>query len=187
MHKVRAANSTLFDNQLRTFSYALITLVFLKILGHKFYFFLIGLIMILLYIKTEKMLKGVVNQMMKTSSYFFKSPSFLLPWSYLMMSITIIGMLLLRSSILNEFGTEGIYFKLFILSLSIFSFTSAAKCFLICHNIISINVIRRGFFGVYQRLFILIRAILCTTEWIWFLYGQASHPTLMKLLIYERP
>lgn len=123
-----------------------------------------------LYVKYEYALSDVMAQMAVSSSYFNRTPWRLVPGGLIMLSAAVFGVYVCPH-LMPTTGFISYYLFSLFESLVIFMFSTAIKTLLLGTGLINFKVTRRGFFGVFQRLFLFLRNIAITPIWIKFFCG----------------
>ena len=132
--------------------------------------------------KVEKKLTVVMYQMATYSSSYFETPHFLIPWGVgaLVGSVTCTTLALLP--IVNTLDFISTYLYTALISLAIFLLSTGLKCIFLGSKIVTFKYTRRGFFGVFQRIFIFIREILVTFRWICYFSNYWPIPSLVTII-----
>ncbi|OHT04953.1 hypothetical protein TRFO_27457 [Tritrichomonas foetus] len=124
------------------------------------------------YLFIENQLKDVMVKMAVSSSYFRKVPYFLIPYSILLIAAIVLGFFILDSpKIVPDNNLFSTYMISLLESFIVFMIGSTLKCILLGTGLFSFKVTRRGFFGVFQRVFIIIRNIVVLPAWLGYFCG----------------
>ncbi|OHT09927.1 hypothetical protein TRFO_21011 [Tritrichomonas foetus] len=119
----------------------------------------------------EVMLSDVMKKMAVSSSYFNRKPIEVIPYIFGLLIVVILGGLFCRSILKSTTLLEA-YFSSLFASVLIFMISSILKSILIVTGITTFKHTRRGFFGVFQRLFLIIRNLVVTPIWIQYFSSQ---------------
>ena len=159
-------NPHYFNRTFTIFGIIIILLFSFKLINQNKILFLILIILLPIFLKIENELKIVMNKIVTSSSYFNITPIYLIPWSiFLFFILIILFLFIIFYSNLNN-NLFSIYLFTLFINLTIYLFSSILKSLLIGTGLINFKYIRRGFFGVFQRFFILISNIILSFFWI---------------------
>lgn len=175
MHKSHSHDPTLFNANVIVMSYVMLGFVFLKVIGKYRLLFLMLLIFTAVFVRTEKILKTTISKMIRTSSYYFKKPSFLLQWGHIMLTVCGLSYWSLQSPLLRQNTLMSTILNTCVKSLIVFSLASAAKCYMIGTEILPIKYIRHGFFAIFARAVVLLRCLFCTSRWFVQICGESAN------------
>ena len=131
-----------------------------------------------LFVHIEGRLSHVMSQMAVSSSYFNRTPCDLLPWGFLLLLAGLAGVALCGTQLMPDVSVVSCYLFSLFKSVVIFMFSSAIKALLIGSGFVNFKTTRRGFFGVFQRVFIFARNIAITPIWTQYFAGVTD---LMEL------
>ena len=156
------------------FTYAMFGLMMLVVfvgraVSHSISLILIVALYVLMYAVVESQVKDVMSKMENSSSYFRRTPYFLIPYAVLLLAAAVGGFYLLdfrKNSV--DFSLFSTYMRSLLESIVIFMFGSSLKCLLLGTGLVGLRITRRGFFGVFQRVFIIIRNIVLAPLWLGF-------------------
>ena len=117
-------------------------------------------------VKIESKVGQMINKMRTYSAYFFETPYLLIPLGTVALVLCAGGFVLTIIDLTNEQSFVITYLQTLLLSLSILLLATATKCIIVGTKILSFKFIRRGFFGAFQRIFVLARSVIVTFRWI---------------------
>lgn len=182
--------------------------------------FFIVLVYLLIYLRSERQLQEVIHKMSTSSSYFRRTPYFLISHFFLLLTMSIVGFYygfgfsLEKSKTITSaafskaakiakiadyaknisksshnrkiyfYATPdiapdntlfSIYFASLFQSIIVFMMASSLKCFLLGTGIIKLKIVRRGFFGIFQRFFIILRNLIVLPIWVDFFCEPSVH------------
>ncbi|KAK8882157.1 E3 ubiquitin-protein ligase rnf5 [Tritrichomonas musculus] len=131
----------------------------------------------------EIKISDVMKKMAVSSSYFNRKPLFLIPYIFILIGIEIFGFYISRYTDLikctNLFST---YFSALFVSVLFFIISSIIKLVSVVTGIVNFKYIRRGFFGIFQRFFLIIRNFSITSLWVAF-FSSNENPTFLDIFI----
>jgi hypothetical protein len=133
-----------------------------------------------LYFFIEHRLSEVMTAMATSSSYFNSTPYFLALWSILLLGFTVLATLLFRASEPFDHSLCSAYLRGLLSSVLIFLVASAFKCFALGTGLITFRLTRRGFFAIFQRLFLIFRNLWILPNWIG-LFSGIENPTFASI------
>ncbi|EAY01192.1 hypothetical protein TVAG_412210 [Trichomonas vaginalis G3] len=120
--------------------------------------------------------------MTNSSSFYFETPYFLIPWGLVMLLLSLAGLIVYHFHKQKDYNLFLTYIASLDVSLIIFCIATSLKCFLVGTKMVSFKYIRRGFFGVFERFFVLLRGVLCTFRWLCYFSNIWPIPTLMNFI-----
>jgi len=129
----------------------------------------------------EHQLTDIMAQITTSSAYHGTCPYGLLFWSPIYLVVGLVGLYALTFDLNPDNTFPGTYCFCLLGSVSLFLLADAVKSFLLGFGIISFKLIRRGFFGVFVRLFIVIRNMVIMPWWVAHL-GGIDKPTFMVVI-----
>ena len=154
--------------RLNRFYSALILIILIVNFASRYIIFIsILLILLPLLILTERKISTAIHSLMQSSSYFTNTPNWIWIYAIILISASIIGFIILhklKGALDMTFPVR--YLFSLILSTLIFLICAALKCIVLLSGLISVKMMKRGFFGIMQRLFIIIRAIALIPLWM---------------------
>jgi hypothetical protein len=171
-----------FDRAISTITPFIFILFIAKIVTHHTVLFVADTILMIAFLKLEGKLSSVMHKMLTSSSYYFVTPYFLVPLGFVALVLCAIGFVLCSLDLVKsqEFILTFLYTTL--QSLSIFLLSTATKCILVGAKIVSLKFIRRGFFGVFQRIFIILRSLFVTVRWICYFCNKWPIPSIATII-----
>ncbi|OHT09214.1 hypothetical protein TRFO_21943 [Tritrichomonas foetus] len=134
------------------------------------------------YYVIEKNISSTIWMIYFTSTYFSSKPKFLILWGFF--SAILCAAFIIFQNILVLPNSEFLdtYLKSVFLSGSIFCFSGFLRAFLVSSSIVNSHFIRRGFFAIFQRVFLFARSI--AVAFIWITYMQTNGYNSFSMLIY---
>lgn len=140
--------------------------------------FLMGILFYIIEIKISKPINDVIN----TSIYFESKPKLFFVWGILALFLFILFII-----VYNIFSIPGepfldYYTKSLLLSSCVFMLSGFLSVFLILSSIVDTDLIRRGFFAIFQRWFILSRCVIVTPLWRDFMIEEQFR--LLSIYVY---
>ncbi|OHT15034.1 hypothetical protein TRFO_14541 [Tritrichomonas foetus] len=187
-----------FTRSYAMFGLLMLMLFILRAISQHFLISFLVVLFMILYVSCENELQIVMRKMSSSSSYFNRIPYFLVKKFFLLLTFSLVGILLFipiipihtgsKENKLNQNGIihiklidrivpDHFLFSTYLISqletLTIFMFSSSIKCLLLGTGLVGFKVTRRGFFGVFQRIFILIRNLVVMPLWINFFLHQS--------------
>lgn len=157
-------------------------LIFAKIISEDLVLFFDAVILFIFYKIIESMLQDIIEKMTNSSSVYFDTPYYLIPWGLAILIISISSLILQYFHEIKQGDLYLTYTSSFISSMIIFTFATSLKCFLIGGKIVSFKYIRRGFFGVFQRFFILLRGIISSYSWFCYFCNIWPVPRIVSFI-----
>ena len=125
----------------------------------------------------EVKISDVMKKMAVSSSYINRKPIFLIPYIFILISFEILGIYIVRYTCLIKCSNlVSAYFSSLFISVLIFMISSIIKLISVVTGIVNFKYIRRGFFGVFQRIFLIIRNFAITVMWVAF-FSSNDNPT----------
>jgi hypothetical protein len=129
----------------------------------------------------EHRLSTVLNEMATSSSYFNATPYSLVIWSFFLLGFSIGVAAILRVADPFDGSLCSAYLRSLVSSVLIFLCASAFKCFALGTGLIGIKLTRRGFFAIFQRIFLIFRNFWILPYWIGYLCSVPK-PTFSSIL-----
>lgn len=143
---------------------------------------LLTLIPILMFV--EHKLGHVLRMMTYSSSYFNTRPTFLISYSSVLIPFAYFGYLIYRSEVFTyDPSSVSIYLHALTESTLVFMVTTILKCFLLGIGVIDIKMARKGFLGLFERFFIIIRNIIVAPQWISYFSGGCGSVSYLSYII----
>lgn len=143
----------------------------------RYYILLIMLATLLpFYFYIENMISGAIRDILHSSTYFTAPPTWLSCYWIIILFITMASCIILWNiypKVDNSFLSHYLY--CLTISLVIFLFDSSLKCFLLRIGIVNFKMIRRGFFGIIQRFFVICRGIIMIPFWMAYLQNRNTN------------
>ena len=135
-------------------------------------------------IYVENRLSAVMLQMANFSSSYFQTPKFLIPLGLIAVTAFVLLLipLILRLQIVPPQDFIGTYLATMYISLLIFLLSTGMKSLLLGTKFINFKYTRRGFFAVFQRIFLFIREIIVSFSWIYYFSGVWPIPSLFSII-----
>lgn len=160
-------NTDSFSRYYAIFGLTMLAIFFTQIVA-KYYVLSISIFISLpILIQVELTLSTVMNEMATSSSYFSRLPFSLLPWGFGLIALVFGGYNLFSLPvIMPDTSLPATYMYSLLQSILLFLFSSAIKCLLLSSGLINFKATRRGFFGVFQRIFIIMRNIIVIPVWL---------------------
>jgi len=128
----------------------------------------------------ENQLTTLMTQITTSSAHHGTCPYFLLLWCPIYLAVGLVGLYALTFDLNPDCTFPGAYCFGLLGSISLFLVADAIKSFLLGLGIVSFKLIRRGFFGVFVRLFIVVRNMLIMPLWVSHL-RRINKPTFMLI------
>lgn len=119
------------------------------------------------------MISSSIRDVLHSSTYFTAPPACLSCYWIIILLITATSCIILWNlypKVDNSFISHYLY--CLTVSLLIFLSGSSLKCFLLCMGIVNFKMIRRGFFGIIQRSFVICRGIIMIPFWMAYLQNK---------------
>lgn len=138
-----------------------------------------------LFLHIELTLSTVMNDMATSSSYFGRLPLFLYPWAFILIAASIGGWYMFSLPIMPDTSLPATYLYSLLQSILLFILASGFKCLLLASGLINFKLTRRGFFGVFQRLFILVRNFIVIPVWIGY-FCSKPNPEFSDIFTLEK-
>lgn len=142
-----------------------VSLCFFKFIMPCFFSVLTIMVMTSLYCSLDLKISELINNLLFSSEFFGKVPVFTRQWGYVQSFIFILFLLLTPLHVTPSTSFFVTSLNCYYISILVFLFASAVKCFLIGFDTVSLNATRKGFWGIFQRVFILIRSLIIWTYW----------------------
>lgn len=125
----------------------------------------------------EVKISDVMKKMAVSSSYINRKPIFLIPYIFILIGFEIFGIYIIRyTNLIKCANLVSAYFSSLFLSVIIFMISSIMKLISVVTGIVNFKYIRRGFFGIFQRIFLIIRNFAITSIWVAF-FSSNDNPT----------
>ena len=175
-----------FDKTISIMISGVLILFLVQIIFHYSVLFIVDLILFIYLLKSETTLSVVLHKMATSSSYYFETPYFLIPWGIGALIFGIIGVVCLNLGIVPHQNFVATYLYTMLLSLTFFLFSNGLKCILLGSKIITFKFTRRGFFGFFQRVFILIRSFAVSLRWICYFCDIWPIPSILTIIAYPK-
>lgn len=170
-------HSTTFSRTYTMFGFLVTALVSFHFVLDESFCVIVVIICIITYYYVENKLKVIMKKMESSSSYFNRTPIEMIPYGITaIIESGIIGYIIIKKNWVLENFIKTYLYEL-ILSLTLFLFGTGIKCMLLGTGTIGYKSTRRGFFGIYQRLFILIRNYFVMPKWIEY-FSDQEYPCL---------
>lgn len=215
------ADDSVFPQMYATFALLMIGLLVIRSLFYYFNLIFFTVIYLAIYLHVEKKLQEVMQNMATSSSYFRRTPYFLLPYFFLLLILVIHGFFYAFGftyepskspieidnnkfkfphyfarifSVNNHNDASKVYLQFYpipsispdnslfsiyltslLQSLVFFMISSCLKCFLLGSGLVKLTSVRRGMFGVFQRIFILARNMIVLPIWADFFSSTEIH------------
>lgn len=115
------------------------------------------------YYLNQRSISGILDLYIHESTYTYQKPKRLLLKCILSLVDSIVAFIMHKNIQMQTFVHA--YVSSILMSTAVFSFSIALTCFVIKIGLVRANSIRRGIFGVAQRITILIRTILVFLIW----------------------
>lgn len=157
-------------------------IVAIKVIERDSVLSLFTVVSFLLYKIIEDKLQIVMEKMTTSSSFYFETPYFLIPWGILIFIFSMVGFAISYFHTIKQDSFYLTFLASLLSSLSIFSLSTSLKCFLIGTKLVNFKYIRRGFFGVFIRVFILLRNVFCSYRWLCYFAGIWPMPRLVTFI-----
>ena len=126
-----------------------------------------------LLLSTEKLIRKEIK-FMDTNVYFpGKQPPLILLAIVLTAGVAMCAWYLCTLT-RSRAGIVDAYLRCLLKSCSALNAAAAVKCFLLGLNVTDLRALRRGLFGVIERLFLIARTILVSTDWMGLLKGSKA-------------
>lgn len=124
------------------------------------------LILLPVYFYTETKISTGIKNILDSATYFASPPTYLSLLSVALFLLSIACCIILYSIFSKmDFSFISYYFYCLLLSSTIFLLSTAFKCFSLITGFVDFSMIRRGFFGISQRLLIIFRFIILIPFW----------------------
>ncbi|KAH0790935.1 RING/U-box superfamily protein [Histomonas meleagridis] len=177
----RPIHSNSFSRTYTMFGFLVGTLAITQFVVGEYKLVIIVVVLTGTYYFTECKLRSVMKKMATSSSYFRRIPFNLIPYGFFTLSVAIGGLFaILKFDWECDTFIKTYLYELFF-SLTIFLFSTSFKCFTLGTGAITYKLTRRGFFGVCQRIFILIRGYFVMPKWIEYFNGE-TFPSFLSYL-----
>jgi len=154
------------DRSFVFFSFVMFSLLFIRFIVNHSTCLTVLVIVIPYTLIIESVLKDVMNKMATSSSYFNVTPYYVLPWSIGLLAISSALFFFMRPPFPIDGALGSTYLYSLFISTTLFSICSSLKGLLIGTGLVNFKFTRRGFFGVFQRFFILMNNIIVTYPWV---------------------
>ncbi|EAX93723.1 hypothetical protein TVAG_354620 [Trichomonas vaginalis G3] len=171
-----------FNKKISFMGGVLCIIIAIKVIQQDLVMFATCTTLLVFYQIIEHKLQDVMEKMTSSSSFYFETPYFLLPWGLVMFSLSIASFVIMQYHTVKYSNLYLAFLSSLVNTLSIFTLATSIKCFLIGAKIITYRYIRRGFFGVFERFFVLYRSVICTYRWLCFFSNIWPAPTVVAFL-----
>lgn len=150
--------------------------IFIAYLISSYYALMIMLVALLpFYFYIENMISAAIRDVLHSSTYFAAPPAWLSCYLLIILFLSVTGSITLWEIYPKMDGSFiSHYLYCIATSLIIFLYDSSLKCFLLCMGIVNFKMIRRGFFGIIQRFFVICRGFLMIPFWMGYLQSRAK-------------
>lgn len=175
------AQSEAFSRYYETFGLLVIVIFMAQILIERWKLSILLGSYLALFIYTENSLSEVMSKMAVSSSYFNRIPYSLIVYSAILCIAASAGVWFLQMDLMPDIGIISTYMYTLFKSVVVFMFSGAMRAFLAGTGLVNFRLTRRGFFGVFQRIFILAKNILTITNWLGY-FCKTDNPTLGLLI-----
>jgi hypothetical protein len=146
--------------------------------------FLVFLLPLLLF--AEGQLSTIMTQITVSSTFHATCPYFLLIWAPVYLALGITGFFALWLDLNPEATFIATYSVSLLSSAALFLAADAVKAFLLGSGLTSFKLIRRGFFGVFERFFIVVRNLIVLPIWFGYFAGVRG-ASLVTVVYAPRP
>lgn len=171
-----------FDRAISMITPLFFILFLVQIISKYSVLFIANVVLLIALLKLESKISSVIHKMSTSSSYYFVTPYFLLPLGLVGLILCTVGFVLCSLDLVQGQSFVLTYLYTMLLSLSIFLLSTGAKCILVGGKIVSFKFIRRGFFGVFQRIFIFARSLVVTVRWICYFCDNWPIPSITVII-----
>lgn len=113
---------------------------------------------------TERKLAETTRMITESSEYFSSLPKYIFPSCIALMVVSFAVFYMLKKTPVDDTVISNYLYSLSI-SNTIFIFALSLKCGIILFNVVTYQMERRGFYGLYQRFFVIIRFIAVFPHW----------------------
>ena len=161
------------------------TLVFsLKLISKYPFVISVDIIAFSYVIYVEYRLSAILLQMANNSSSFFEQPTFLIPLGLICIIAFVLMIIpfLCSFQIVSSQDFIGTYLSTMYISLTLFLLSTGTKSLLLGTKAINLKYTRRGFYAVFQRIFLFIREIIVSFRWICYFSGIWPIPSLFSII-----
>jgi hypothetical protein len=134
----------------------------------------------------EDQLSTFMTQITVSSTFHATCPYFLLVWAPIYLALGIGGSFALLLDLNPDTTFIATYSVSLLASAALFLAADAAKAFLLGLGLISFKLIRHGFFGVFERFFIVVRNLIVLPIWFGYFAG-VCRTTLVTIVYAPRP
>jgi hypothetical protein len=180
------SRSDVFSRTYTLFGLLMVMAFVAQTLYHHWQLTVILLLSLPVYFIVEQRLSDVLTTMATSSSYFNLTPYFLILWALLLLGFSCGVSLLVHISEPFDMSLCSSYLRSLVSSVLIFLFSSAFKCFAVGTGLIDFKLTRRGFFAIFQRLFLIFRNIWILPFWIGH-FCSIDHPTFTSVFFAPQP
>ena len=154
-------------------------LIFFHNIDHYYFISLNVVLFFVLFENDQNRSKIIVKNILETSFYFHKKAE-----KSVLTSIKLFLFAALSFSLSLIINMENrhffiCYFYTFLISMQIFLLSSSLKSFMLWYQIIHPKQVRRGFFGLFVRIVILVRKCIITPIWINYISSLPKYPKLV--------
>ncbi|KAK8870855.1 negative regulation of interleukin-2 secretion [Tritrichomonas musculus] len=130
----------------------------------------------------ERKISEPINDIINTSIYFESKPKLFFVWGILALFLFFIFLVAYKIFSIPGEPFLDYYTKSLFLSSSVFMLSGFLSVFLILTSLVDSNLIRRGFFAIFQRWFILSRCVVVTPLWREFMVEEKFR--MLSIYIY---